>query len=62
VFYRCDIVKVFDNLTVGDSVKYFMICAVSFPFLRIFFTFRLCVDILYFIIFLILFPRMYVAL
>ena len=47
VCYRCGVVKVFDNFTVGVSVKYFPICAVSFPFLS-YFTYRLCVDILIF--------------
>ena len=33
VFYRCVVVKAFDNFTVGDLVKYYLICAVSIPFL-----------------------------
>ena len=41
--YEHGVVKVFDNFTVGDSVKYYLICAVSFPFL-FYFTYRLCVT------------------
>ena len=44
---RCDFVKVFDNFTVGDSVKYFPICTVSFPFQSFYipFYFLVCIAL-----------------